>query len=245
MTNSFTIYDETAINALKTNTAAIETSVEPLPETSTKNEPKRAAWQIKYTELKKRSKDTARDYLIEIIGHDDFPQVLKQPEVKPQVLLQDRFDLLDPLSIWRRFITEDDCTYITSQTNANARIVRGKVSTQHPGKARSWKDITTPEISAYIGALFVLGTQGAASLVDNWACSEDSPLFPLLNYISCKRFQQISRFIKIHRPGEGNDNLKDKDFWLKVDPLVSSFRQRCRSNLRPGNVFAIDEQYFQ
>ena len=46
----------------------------------------------------------------------------------------------------------------------------------------------------------------------------------------------------MNAPGKDNDNLKDKDFWHKVDPLVTSFRQRCRANLQPGNVFSINEQ---
>jgi hypothetical protein len=97
-------------------------------------------------------------------------------------------------------------------------------------------------MGGYIGALFVLGTQGAASLCDNWRVSDDSPLYPLRNYISLNRFQQISRYLKVNQPGDINDNLKDSDFWRKVDPLVSSFRDRCKANLRPGTTFAIDEQ---
>jgi Transposase IS4 len=88
----------------------------------------------------------------------------------------------------------------------------------------------------------VLGTQGASKLVENWSCSEDSPLFPLRNHISLVRFQQISRYLKINAPGEANNSLSDEEFWHKVDPLVSSFRQRCRANLQPGSIFAIDEQ---
>lgn len=153
-----------------------------------------------------------------MIGHEDFPEVLKQPEIKPQVLFNDQFDIFDPLSIWRRFITVEDYAYIALQTNANASI------SQTSTNARPWKDVTTVEISAYLGALFVLGTQGASSLVENWSCSEDSPLFPLRNYISCNRFQQISRFMKINAPGEANDSLSDEQFWCKVDPLVSLFR---------------------
>ena len=236
--NSFIIYDESPTDASESIPTTTETSGEPLGETSTKNKPKKPTWQVKYTELRKRSKEAARDYLVEIIGHEDFPEVLRQPEIKPQVLLDDQFDVLDPLLIWRHFITVEDCAYIASQTNANARINHQDDTTN----ARPWKDVTTAEISAYLGALFVLGTQGASKLVENWSCSEDSPLFPLRNYISLKRFQQISRYLKINAPGKANDNLSDEEFWCKIDPLVSSFRQRCRAVLRPGNVFAIDEQ---
>jgi hypothetical protein len=78
--------------------------------------------------------------------------------------------------------------------------------------------------------------------VDNLTASEDSPLYLIRAYISLNRFQQISRYLKINQAGKINDNLKDKDFWHKVDPLVTSFRQRCRADLRPGNTFSINEQ---
>jgi Transposase IS4 len=48
--------------------------------------------------------------------------------------------------------------------------------------------------------------------------------------------------LKINEPGGSNDSLKDSEFWYKVDPLVSLFRDKCKANLRPGTVFAIDEQ---
>ena len=93
----------------------------------------------------------------------------------------------------------------------------------------------------------MLGTQGAASLRDNWKTSIDSPLYPLrehisLERISLERFEQISRYLKINKPGDVNDSLPDHQFWHKIDPLASSFREKCKANLRPGNVFAIDEQ---
>jgi hypothetical protein len=181
-------------------------------------------------------KEAARDCLVEIIGQEPFPETLKQPEIKPQVLLDEVFDPFDPLSIWRHFITVEDCAYIASQSNVDARI-----NQQNATKPRPWKDVSTAEISAYLGALFVLGTQGASKLVKNWFCSEYSPLFPFRNHISLVRFQEISRYLKINTPGEAIIILSDEEFWHNVDPLVLSFRQRCRANLQPGSIFTIDE----
>jgi Transposase IS4 len=219
---------------------------EPSRTASREKKQKKAAWQVKYSRLKKQSKGHARDYLVEIIGHDDYPEALQIPQLEPKVLLDGSFKSEDPLSIWRQFIAEEDLHYITSKTNENAQITMTKYRQQRPvgtqRRARRWKTLTTVEIGAYFGALYLLGTQGAASLVDNWSTSEDSPVYPIRKFISLNRFQQISRYIKLNTPGKDNDNLKDKDFWHKVDPLVTSFRQRCRANLQPGNVFSIDEQ---
>ena len=211
-----------------------------------KKEAAKPTWLVRYTELRKRSKEQARDYLVEIIGHDEYKEKLQLPQTAPKVLLKNTFDLNDPLSAWRSFITEEDLLYIAAQTNANAyQDIQQQATQRPPGalkKQRRWKKVTTVEIGAYFGALFLLGTQGAASLSDNWRTSEDSPLYPIRTSISFNRFEQITRYLKINAPGEDNDNLKDKDFWHKVDPLVSSFREKCRANLQPGSVFSIDEQ---
>jgi hypothetical protein len=203
-------------------------------------------WHRKYNRLKKQSAAAARDYLVEIIGHDSFEEALRVPKIAPEVLLDDPFNLRDPLSVWRKFISQEDLEYIASHTNSNAHAaIASQASQRAPGKLRKrrrWKKVTATEIGGYFGALFVLGTQGAASLVDNWNTSRDSPLYPIRAYISLNRFQQLSRYLKINRPGKTNDNLKDEEFWHKVDPLVTSFRERCRVNLRPGNCFSIDEQ---
>lgn len=182
-----------------------------------------------------------------IIGNDEYPEVLRIPIVTPEVLLDKAFSLKDPLSIWREFISEEDLLYVAKQTNKNASIERKKQLRDRPPGVkhkykRPWKQVTTAEIGGYFGALFLLGTQGAASLCDNWKTLEDVPLYPLRRFISLVRFQQISRYLKINEPGEANDSLNDIQFWSKVNPLASSFRARCKANLRLGTVFAIDEQ---
>jgi hypothetical protein len=246
-TQTFPIYDEQQ-EATRSPTPRVNSSdseQENEPKNSQKNQ-KLPAWHRKYLQLKKESRTKARDYLIEIIGHDSFKDVLKVPQIAPEVLLEDAFSLKDPLSVWRKFITTKDLDLITSHTNLNARAeLTQQASQRAPGKLRKprrWKKLTAAEIGGYFGALFLLGTQGASSLVDNWNVSEDSPLYPIRAYISLNCFQQISRYIKINQPGKTNNSLKDKEFWHKVDPLVTSFRERCRANLRPSSYFSINEQ---
>lgn len=44
---------------------------------------------------------------------------------------------------------------------------------------RRWEQVIIAEMNGYLGARFFFGTQDAASLVDNWATTEDSPLYPI------------------------------------------------------------------
>jgi hypothetical protein len=81
-------------------------------------------WEAKYTQLKKESTTAARDYLLNLVGNDEFPEAMKLPEVLPKVLIDEAFTISDPLSIWRKFITEKDLTYITKATNLNAVKLR-------------------------------------------------------------------------------------------------------------------------
>lgn len=245
---SFAVYEDRLISIDKIPTTPSTKSPTNEPENEPKNEPTRLKgkqeWELHYAELKRQSTTAARDYLLSLIGNDEFPEAMKLPTTLPEVLIKEPFTLTDPLSIWRRFITDENLQYIAQATNANAvksrRQQRLKQGVRR--QKRAWEKVTTAEISGYFGALFLLGTQGAASLVDNWKVSEDSPLYPIRTYISRNRFHQISRYIKINSPDNVNDNLKDSEFWRKVDPLVTSFRENCKANLKPGSVFSIDEQ---
>ena len=52
---------------------------EPSSKAPRKKNQKKPAWQVTYTKLKEQSRAHARDYLVEIIGHDDYPEALKLP----------------------------------------------------------------------------------------------------------------------------------------------------------------------
>jgi hypothetical protein len=160
---TFTIYNEEQ-QAARSPIPEINSS-DSEQENDTKNSQKNQklpAWHRKYLQLKRDSKSKARDYLIEIIGHDSFRDVLQVPQTAPEVLLEDTFDPQDPLSVWRKFISEDDLQQIASHTNLNARIdLVTKARHRAPGKlqkARRWKKVTATEIGGYFSALFVLGT---------------------------------------------------------------------------------------
>jgi hypothetical protein len=99
---------------------------EPSSKAPRKKNQKKPAWQVTYTKLKEQSRAHARDYLVEIIGHDDYPEALKIPQTKPKVLLDCPFKPRDPLLIWRQFIAEEDLYHVVNKTNENTRITRVK-----------------------------------------------------------------------------------------------------------------------
>ena len=88
--------------------------------------------------LRTKSREGARDYLVQLIGHDEYPEALKVPIIAPKVLLDAEFTTTDPLLIWRSFITEKDLLYVVKHTNKNAAEVSGglAVKTQSSGAFR-------------------------------------------------------------------------------------------------------------
>jgi hypothetical protein len=139
-TQSFTIFKDKPENPSSDDN-------EPSRTASREKKQKKAAWQVKYSKLKKQSKGHARDYLIESIGHDNYPEALRIPQIEPKVLLDGSFKHEDPLSIWRQFIAEEDLHYIASKTNKNAQITITNYRQQRPvgtrRRARRWKNLTS------------------------------------------------------------------------------------------------------
>jgi len=57
-------------------------------------------WEVEYQKLKKKSTQAARDYLVQLIGQEDYPEVLRVPVTQPKVLLDCPFDPNDPLAVF-------------------------------------------------------------------------------------------------------------------------------------------------
>lgn len=116
---SFTIYED----------IAVEATLNPMterPESSKKaaKSKQEQGWESTYNNLKRQSSETARDYLVNLVGHDEFPEPRKVPTMPPEVLIDEEFDLSDLLKIWRRFITDEIISHITKATNQNAAQLR-------------------------------------------------------------------------------------------------------------------------
>jgi hypothetical protein len=112
----------------------------------------------------------------------------------------------DSSNLFDRFIPSELFPEIANNTNQFARQERAK-ETKSRGKEgrkrRPWKDITAMESGGYIGQ------------------DDNLPNWPVGEYISLKRFQQISRYLKINKPGD----LPSEQWYKKVEPLASSFRE--------------------
>ncbi len=86
----------------------------------------------------------------------------------------------------------------------------------------------------------MIGAQpGSRDLAYYWNQQDSLPDWPVAEYISRDRFQQISRYLKLNKPGD----LPDSQWYKKVEPLATKFREATTAELYelPQNL-SIDEQ---
>ena len=118
-----------------------------------------------------------------------------------------------------------------------APVGNAENKTEHSEKERAWHDLSAADVGAFIGAAMLMGVHPQSNLHNYWSDSDDKPIYPLEKYISRQRFQQISRFLKVNNPHEDEGD----EFWHKVEPLSSLFREACQRLLILGDTFSIDE----
>lgn len=164
-------------------------------------------------------------------------------------------DLDSPFAIFSLFWTEKMWEDLARNTNAYAlrqgAVERGRNSTgsrQHDNKAmnqRAWWPTNTDELKVYVGVLIYMGVHPEGETSIYW--NTDILLGPKhtpAKWISQQRFTQIQRFLHcspedeaIHEPtGEEIEHMTaaqkretDQRWWRKMEPLISSFRENCRS----------------
>ncbi len=142
-----------------------------------------------------------------------------------------------PIDLFHRFIPSELFQSIAEHTNEYAFE---EISKKIDQNQREWRNVTAADIGGYIGAVLLIGAQpGGRDLAYYWNQKKDYPHWPVAKYVSLRRFQQISRYLKINRPGP----LSDDQWYKKVEPLATHFRKATTSNVYelPQNL-SIDEQ---
>lgn len=191
-------------------------------------------WQIQFESA--RNKPDKLKILREHIGPPrPYPEKLNVPTPSDPGRSLLRPSQYKPLSLFNRFIPQDLFPGIAEHTNQYAF----EKETAEFGQ-RSWQDVTAAEIAGYIGAVLLIGAQpGGRDLPYYWNQQDNLPDWPVAEYISLNRFQQISRYLKLNRPGD----LPDNQWYKKVEPLATRFREATTAEVYelPQNL-SIDEQ---
>jgi hypothetical protein len=192
-------------------------------------------WEDELDQLVETS--AKRDFLLEFLGRETFDTALHIPQ-RDSAIADGVFDRdlnpYDPLYVWYKLIPPEALDVMSKNTNENESQSYDE-RPRHPHYERTWHDTSGADIGAYIGALMLMGVSPAACVEDYWATSADTPTYPISEEISRDRFEQISRYFK---PSTKND---ENEFYDKVEPLSTVFRDNCKKLVIPGSTVSIDE----
>jgi Transposase IS4 len=204
-------------------------------EISTADRQKKEEWQQQFESAKSKLKQL--EILREHIGDPrPYPEKLNVPTPPDpgRPLLQPH--QYKPLDLFHRFIPLDLLPGIAEHTNQYADENRPEIFTPQ----RAWQEVTAAEIGGYIGAVLLIGAQaGGRDLAYYWNQQDNLPDWPVAEYISRQRFQQIARYLKLNRPGD----LPDDQWYKKVEPLATRFREATTAEIyQLPQHLSIDEQ---
>jgi Transposase IS4 len=200
---------------------------------------KKAEWEIQLESA--RSRPERLEILRKVIGPNrPYPEKLNvpTPSVPGRPLLQAHE--YKPIDLFHRFIPKELFTDIATHTNNYAFEQRFGKFKEFDQKQREWTNVTAADIGGYFGAVLLIGAQlGGRDIAYYWNQADNYPNWPVAEYISLCRFQQITRYLKINRPGD----LSDDQWYKKVEPVATEFRKATTEEMYqlPQNL-SIDEQ---
>jgi uncharacterized CHY-type Zn-finger protein len=93
-------------------------------------------------------------------------------------------------------------------------------------QARSWHESTSIEIEAFIEILLYMSLCLMTRIIDFWNYQANRSIHALIiNCMSCKRWEQIKRYLKIFNLiHDQKMNTRDLDWWKKLKFLIIDFR---------------------
>lgn len=183
----------------------------------------------------------------QIGGPQPFPTRLQVPEKVEEKAFPFRNNLLpNPSNLFHRFIPIELFPEIARHTNDYAQQERKKQKeaqkrTKNKRELSSWSDVTAADIGSYFGAVLLLGSQyGGRDIRYYWTNDSNEPQWPISQYFSRTRFQQITRYLKINAAGS---ILTDKNWWKQVDSIANTFRAATTTQLlQLPTDLSVDEQ---
>jgi hypothetical protein len=111
-------------------------------------------------------------------------------------------------------------------------------------QARSWKESTSIEIEAFVEILLYMNLCLMSRIIDYWNYHTSRFIhIMIINCMSCKRWKQIKRFLKIFNLIDDQKvNTRDFHWWTKLEFLITDFRIVSKKYWTSDSHVSIDEQ---
>jgi hypothetical protein len=151
----------------------------------------------------------------------------------------------DPYSLFTLFLTESHFKTIATNTNRYAELKNAGSD----GK-RTWRPTSAEEIKVFIATFIYMGVVRLPAYEGYWDSKYGE--FICAQHISLNRFEDLKRYMHISDPTPSNappnkddsdDEIPEKstEWWHKLEPIASEFRDLCSKHWIPGINLSIDE----
>jgi hypothetical protein len=110
--------------------------------------------------------------------------------------------------------------------------------------SRSWHDITSTEIKVFIEILLYMSLCSLSRVKNYWNIHSKRVIhFMIINCMSCNRWEQIKRFLKIFNSIDDQKvDTRDSHWWKKLKSLITDFRIVSKKYWTSDSHLFIDEQ---
>ena len=128
---------------------------------------------------------------------------------------------------------------MTCNTNAYAAL---KTSEHLQGGGRKWKEVSTPELSIWLGIVVHMGVHNSPAVRDYWRQDGLNPAHPISVHMGQTRFEEIKRYFHLSPPDRPKETPLGRRLWhSKVDEVLDQLRESSQRNRVPSSHIAVDE----
>lgn len=145
------------------------------------------------------------------------------PDLEPGVLR--------PVDIFTFFFSTRIMEELAANTNAYAESKGAGTE-----GSRVWATTSAKELSTFFGILIYMGLFPMPSTADFWSQEQLYPKYPLVNFMTLLRFQQLKRFFHVSHPEADHPH-----WYSKMEPLSSHLEERFRRYYVPSSNVSVDE----
>ena len=110
----------------------------------------------------------------------------------------------------------------TVAENTNAYAAKELKESRQSG-GREWEEVAAEELSLWLGIVLYMGVCSAPAVKYYWSHDSLTAIYPICDYMSQTRFEQIKRYYHVAAPDAPTHTATGRRLWhLKVDLLQTN-----------------------
>ncbi|XP_018014224.1 piggyBac transposable element-derived protein 4 isoform X3 [Hyalella azteca] len=144
-----------------------------------------------------------------------------------------------PLDLYVLFVTDEVIDYIVNGTNRNATKILQSKAMKRKARLAKWKPTYAEEMRKFLGIVMCMGLVRVPKIEHYWSKSE------IYNYSFIRNHMSRDRFMLLLNMLHCNDSkvIDRQNKLRKIQPLVDTVAEACRSVYTPGSNVVIDESF--